>query len=241
MYEAIPISNEQKIFIVNGIYRAITQDMPEVIAEHGLPTTLGSGLFRWNFINRNLSENLNGDFETCICPRGSWRIPLLRDKNTNLSFSIMSEATFRKVQRSPGDSIHYLEALVSHNKNREPLSKQLSFLSDSRCRDENALSELRNRLLSSFTGIVEEHVLILFDYTFSEVTSARAALLTPNLEIAMSEDWTQFLRSTVVPPKTLLGEILADDEVLATLKPQFDSDNIPIVKPAEKKRQDEIG
>ena len=91
MHNSIPISEDQKSFIANGIYRAITQDMPEVIADNNLPTTLGGGLFRWNFINRNLSENLNGDFETSIQPRGSWRLLLLRDKNTNLSFSIMSE------------------------------------------------------------------------------------------------------------------------------------------------------
>lgn len=241
MYNAIPISDDQKSFIANGIYRAITQEMPEVIAEHNLPTTLGGGLFRWNFINRNLSENLNGDFETSIQPRGSWRIPLLRDKKTNLSFSIMSEANFRKVQRSTSNSIHYLEALISHNKNREPLSRQLSFFPDSRCRDENVLSNLRDQLLSCFTGIVEEHVLILFDYNFAGVTSARAVLLTPKMEIAVSDDWTQFLRSTVIPKNTLLDDILADDEVLATLKPQFDSDNIPIVESAEKKRKDEIG
>lgn len=238
---AIPISDDQKSFIANGIYRAITQDMPEVIAEHNLPTTLGGGLFRWNFVNRNLSENLNGDFETSIQPRGSWRLLLLRDKTTNLSFSIMSESNFRKVQRSVTDSIHYLEALISHNKNREPLSQQLSFLPDNRYRDENILSNLRDQLLSCFTGIVEEHVLILFDYNFAGVTSARAVLLTPKMEIAVSEDWTQFLRSTVIPKNTLLDDILADDEVLATLKPQFDANNIPIVEPAEKTRKDEIG
>lgn len=241
MHNTIPISEDQKSFIANGIYRAITQDMPEVIADNNLPTTLGGGLFRWNFINRNLSENLNGDFEISIQPRGSWRLLLLRDKITNLSFSIMSEANFRKVQRSSTDSVHYLEALISHNKNREPLTHQISFFPDSRCRDENVLSNLRDQLLSCFTGIVEEHVLILFDYNFTGVTSARAVLLTPKMEIAVSEDWTQYLRSTVIPKNTLLDDILVDDEILATLKPQFNSESALIVESTEKKRKDEIG
>lgn len=240
MHNTIPISEDQKSFIANGIYRAITQDMPEVIADNNLPTTLGGGLFRWNFINRNLSENLNGDFETSIQPRGSWRLLLLRDKNTNLSFSIMSETNFRKVQRSSTDSVHYLEALISHNKKREPLTHQISFFPDSKCRDENVLSNLRDQLFSCFTGIVEEHVLILFDYNFTGVTSARAVLLTPKMEIAVSEDWTQYLRSTVIPKNTLLDDILADDEILATLKPQFNSESALIVEPTEKKRKDEI-
>ena len=241
MHKTIPISEDQKAFIANGIYRAITQDMPEVITDNNLPTTLGGGLFRWNFVNRNLSENLNGNFETSIQPRGSWRLLLLRDNKTNLSFSIMSETNFRKVQRSSRERVHYLEALISNNKKREPLTDQISFFSDSKHRDETALSNLRDQLFSCFTGIVEEHVLILFDYNFTGVTATRAVLLTPKMEVAVSEDWTRHLRSTVVPKNTILDDVLADDEILATLKPQFDSENILVVEATEKKCKDEIG
>lgn len=237
MHNQIPLSDDQKAFIANGIYRAISQDMPGVVADNNLPTTLGGGLFRWNFINRNLSENLNGDFESSIQPRVSWRLLLLRDKNTNLSFSIMSEANFRKVQRSESSSIHYLEALISANKNREPIAEQLSLFSNDKQRDENILSTLRNQLFSCFTGIVEEHVLILFDYDLTGVTSARAVLLTPKMKIAVSDDWTPFLHAKVIPQNTILKDILADSEMLATLKPQFDSNNISIVEPAKEKEK----
>lgn len=239
MHNQIPITDNQKAFIANGIYRAISQDMPSVVADNNLPTTLGGGLFRWNFINRNLSENLNGDFESSIQPRASWRLLLLRDKITNLSFSIMSEANFRKVQRSDTSSIHYLEALVSANKKREPIAQQLSLFPNNKQRDESVLSALRNQLLSCFTGIVEEHVLILFDYDFTGVSSARAVLLTPKMEVAVSEDWTPFLRSKVIPQNTILQDILSDSEMLATLKPQFDSNNISIVDPTKEKDKSE--
>lgn len=229
----IPISDEQKIFLANGIFRAVTQDMPEVIAENNLPTSVGAGLFRWNFINRNLSEYLGGDFETFIQPRGAWRLLLLRDKVSNLSFSIMSEKNFRKLQRSLTDSVHYLEALISQNKCRESEFHQLSLFSGDRCRDENVLFALRNQLLSCFSGIVEEHVLILFDYNFSGVTSARAALLNPNMEIALSEDWTQFLRATY-SPKNIVFDDLDDNDDLATLKPQYTSEATAVVKQEEK-------
>ena len=42
----IPLSENQKAFLANGIFRAVTQDMPELIYENALPTTVGSGLFR---------------------------------------------------------------------------------------------------------------------------------------------------------------------------------------------------
>lgn len=238
MNDTIPISENQKIFIANGIFRAITQDLPEIIYENNLPTTLGSGLFRWNFVNRNLSENLYGDFETCIQTRGSWKLLILRDKKTNLSFSIMSEKNFRKLQRSSADSIHYLEALICANKNREPDVGQLSLFDSRKPKDASALETLRCQLLSGFSGIVEEHVLILFDYTYTEVTSARAVLLTPKMEIALSEDWTRYLKATYVPQGTLLELVSDDDEILAKLKPQFDSSSKPIVS---QDKRDESG
>ena len=43
MDNAIPISDNQKVFIANGIYRAITVDIPEIIADYNLSTSLGSG------------------------------------------------------------------------------------------------------------------------------------------------------------------------------------------------------
>lgn len=239
METVIPITDDQKVFIANGIFRAVTQDMPEVISENNLPTALGGGLFRWNFINRNLSENLAGDFEAYIQPRVSWRLLLLRDKTSNLSFSIMSEANFRKLQHSRTNSVHYLEALISENKKREPQSQQLSFFPEGRQRDDSILFALRNQLLSCFSGIVEEHILVLFDYNFSGVTSARAVLLNPNMEIAFSEDWTQYLRATYSPQYTILDDNMDFEETLATLKPQYTSDAASIVKPVEQERMEE--
>ena len=241
MDNAIPISDNQKAFVANGIYRAITVDIPEIIADYNLSTSLGSGQFRWNFIIRNLSENLIGDFESCVRPRGAWKILLLRDKNTNLSFSIMSEANFRRVQCTPKDKLHYLRALVLNNENYGFPMQQTFFSPESKCDDVDALCNLRNQLLGNFTGMVEEHVLVLFDSNFSGVISARAVLLTPELEIAVSEDWTKFLRSTAIPQDTLLSELLTDDEVFVALKPQFDADSIALVKPAEKSAEKALG
>ena len=59
------------------------------------------------------------------------------------------------------------------------------------------------------------------------------------MEIAYSEDWTRFLRTTVVPKGSLLEDILDDNEVLAALKPEFVAENTPVVKPATKPRKDE--
>lgn len=119
--------------------------------------------------------------------------------------------------------------------------QQTFFSPESKCDDVDALCNLRNQLLGNFTGMVEEHVLVLFDSNFSGVISARAVLLTPELEIAVSEDWTKFLRSTAIPQDTILSELLTDDEVFVALKPQFDADSIALVKPAEKSADKALG
>ena len=63
--------------------------MPELIYENELPTAVGSGLFRWNFINRNLSNGLNGEFQVSFQKRGAWKFLLLYDSITNFSVSVM--------------------------------------------------------------------------------------------------------------------------------------------------------
>lgn len=221
MNHEIPLSEEKKIFLANGIYRAVTQDMPELIYENDLPTSVGSGLFRWNFINRNLSDGLGGKFQVSFQKRGAWKFLILRDDATNFSLSVMTEQNLKKLQRHPTLHPHYLEALVSTNQNRDPVEGQLCFEEMKVDRDCSVLAELRNQLLSGFSGIMGEHLLILFDYDFTGVTSARAVLLTPLLEIAVSDDWTKYLKSKFVPQNSPLAAILSSDEPLVRLKGEY--------------------
>lgn len=215
------MTEQQKSFLANGIFRAITQDMPELIYENELPTTVGSGLFRWNFINRNLSEGPGIEFETSFQKRGAWKFLILRDYATNFSISIMSEQNFRKLQHHPSLQPHYLEALVFHNKVREPIEGQLHLEGMHTERGPSILSELRNQLLSGFTGIVDEHILLLFDYDYTGVTSARAVLLTPSLDIAVSDNWTAYLKTTYIPRQSSISPILPEEELVVKLKSEY--------------------
>jgi len=214
----IPLTENQKAFLANGIFRAVTQDMPELIYENDLPTSVGGGLFRWNFINRNLSDGLGGEFQISFQKRGAWKFLLLFDSITNFSLSVMTEQNLKKLQRHPALHPHYLEALVSSNQKREPIEGQLCLEEMKVERDHSVLAELRNQLLSGFSGIVDEHVLILFDYDYTGVTSARAVLLTPTLEIAVSDNWTKYLKTQYIPRNSLLANILPDDEPMVKLK-----------------------
>ena len=225
MEDFIPITESQKIFVANGVFRAVTLDMPEVIEDNNLKTSLGSGQFRWNFIIRNLSNSFEANFETITPPRGCWKLLLLRDLVSNFSLSIMSERNFRKLRRSSSDRVHYLPALISENKERASIENQLCLDGFRITPDKNILSDIRAQLLSAFSGMVTEHILVLFDYDFTGVTSMRAVLLTPDMKIAVCEDWTKYLKSTFVPDVSILGSLFDDDEPIVKLKPEYEHDD----------------
>ena len=225
MEDFIPITESQKIFVTSGVFRAVTLDMPEVIEDNNLKTSLGSGQFRWNFIIRNLSNSFEANFETITPSRGCWKLLLLRDLVSNFSLSIMSERNFRKLRRSSPDRVHYLPALISENKERASIENQLCLDGFRITPDKNILSDIRTQLLSAFSGMVTEHILVLFDYDFTGVTSMRAVLLTPDMKIAVCEDWTKYLKSTFVPVVSILGSLFEDDEPIVKLKPEYEYDD----------------
>ncbi len=226
MNDSIPITESQKTFVANGVFRAVTLDMPDVIEDNRLKTSLGSGQFRWNFIIRNLSDSFEAEFEAITQPRGCWKVLLLRDLVSNLSLSIMSERNFRKLRRHSSDHIHYLSALISKNKERESIEHQLCLDGFRVMPDKNTLSEIRAQLLSAFSGMVTEHVLVLFDYNYTGVISMRAVLLTPNMEIAVCEDWTKYLKSTFIPEISAFNSLLDDDTPIVKLKSEFEHNDI---------------
>ena len=219
MSRDFPLNDEQKNYLANGVYQAVTQNMPDIVEENNLPTNVGGGIYRWNFINRNLTSNPQLGFQISFPKRGAWRFLVLLDMTSNLSFSVMTEQNLRKLQKSPPMREHYLEALVSENKNRTPIEGQVCFECVQLEREPSVLEKLRQELLYEFTNVIKEHVLILFDYDFTGVTSVRAVLLTPKLEIALSDDWTSYMRSIYVPAKSILAELISEQEdELVTLK-----------------------
>ena len=53
------------------------------------------------------------------------------------------------------------------------------------------------------------------------MTSARAVLLTPTLEITVSDDWTKYLKSKHIPKGSPLMSIVSDDEPIVKLKDKY--------------------
>lgn len=215
MASEISVSERQASLFANSIYRAITQDLPDMISEYHLHTSVGAGQFRYNFINRNLSALFDEGFDIYYVKRGFWTFIVLYSSTLQLSFSVMSEQNLARLQHHLPSKAHYLEALVLNNEKREPLTRQLSLFETKVDRDFDELEELRQKLLVQIDGVIKEHVLVVFDAGYAGVTSCRAVLLTPDLEIAISEDWSQYLKEHVIPESTILSKLLEDDDEIS--------------------------
>lgn len=219
-FTSLTLSDNDRHAITNGIFNAITHDMPDHIQEENLPTAVGASLFRWNYINRNVSHNLGGHFEICFSPRGPWKVMLLFEQALGFTFSIMSENNFAKLQKKLPEGIHYIEALISQNVRYDVIEGQLQIEGFERKeRDSTLIEKLRNELLQ-FDGIINNHFLILFDYAFNKVLSVRVVLLTPQMEVAFSEDWSTYLEKPYyLQNSDVNAELLDDDdEPLVSLK-----------------------
>ena len=224
IFSSLTMEDDARHAIANGIFSAVTSDMPELIQEHNLPTVNGGSLFRWNFVNRNVSANLGGRFQTSYVKRGPWKFLILFEQDSGMTFSIMTERNLGRLQRRLPDGIHYLESLVAPNSGYDVVEGQMSLDLGKEPRDQSAIEKLREELLNEFAGVIKNHILILFEYDFHRVLSARAVLLTPELGVAYTEDWSPFLNKPYEIKKTSLLEDMkdVDGETLVRLKDKKD-------------------
>ncbi|AFL99005.1 hypothetical protein Desde_0547 [Desulfitobacterium dehalogenans ATCC 51507] len=235
-FTSLNMEDDARHAIANGIFTAVTSDIPELVQDYNLPTSNGVGLFRWNFINKNISENLGGRFQLSYAKRGPWKFLLLFERNNGITFSIMTEKNLSKLQKRLPEGTHYLESLIASNTGYDIVEGQLSLEFEQTSRDSDAINKLREELLSEFAGIIKNHILILFDYDDSLVISARAVLLTPELGIAYSEDWSHLLNSPYIIGKTSIVEDMRDDdnEPLVRMKGQKETPSEDLVSISEK-------
>ncbi|MCL2285417.1 MAG: DUF5986 family protein [Firmicutes bacterium] len=217
---SIDIPDDAKHAITYGIATAITQDIPDLIREHNLPTTNGIPLARWNWVHKRVSENLGGRFQSKYVSRGGWKVLLLYEQILGFTFSIMSEANLLSKQKSLPKNIHYLEALVAKNPKTDAIVGQLRLPGIEINREVSIVEQLRDKLLSDFVGIIQNHITIIFDSSLNTVTSARAVLLTPQLDISYSEDWSHLIKEPYIIGKASILEEMKDEnpESLVRLK-----------------------
>jgi len=222
VFKSLDISENAKHAISHGIFKAISQDIPEIISDYKLPTNNGVGQFRWNFIHKRVEENLGGRFQHSYVPRGPWKVLLLFEMELGFTFSIMSEHNLMRLQRHLPKNPHYLEALISKNVGYDVIQGQMRLVNYESSRSPSDVEKLRDVLLTDFAGIIKNHILILFDHYNNNITSIKAVLLTPQFDTAFEEDWGMYIKEPyIIGRESILNSMATEDlETFVSLKPK---------------------
>lgn len=187
--------------IVRCVESAVGDDIREDVQNSGLQTKNSVPFRIWDLLNRNLIKAL--EIEDCTVAdshRGPWEMLVIFEKSTRCILTFMREKRFAELRKHQHrrEHMHYVDMLAKQF-NEDLLSdqQQLCFLPHTFA-DEDRLAELVQTLLQdlgSEAEIVRHHVLVLFDTVGYQLTSIRAVMVTPSLDIAKNgeQDWSQYI------------------------------------------------
>lgn len=229
MSEVSQMENREKMFsfgfpeiahaIVNGLQMALENVMPDIMSDYNLPTRNGYGQFRWNPIITQVQDKCQhlGWVETGICTRGAWKLPVLFHLKSGYIFTLMTEDTFRDVQRRKDKGKHYLSGASSLNLNVKPQYEQLELnLPGVAANAQKWVAKSREQLAQAIrtdVGEIQGHILVLFDDDSDKLLTVRAVRLTPSLEISTEEEnWSQFIGKPFSANQRVEPQQTIDDE-----------------------------
>lgn len=186
--------------IVSCIEDAVGDDIRADVQNNDLQTRNSVPARIWDILNTNLLKRLNTDnCSIARAHRGPWEMLVIYEKSTQCIITFMREKRFselRKRQRKRS-KMHYVDMLARQfNRNLSPDQHQFCLFSHI-FSDEDRLNESVGALLHNLNDdadIVRNHVLVLFETSGYQLTSVRAIMVTPNLEIACEQNWSSFIR-----------------------------------------------
>ena len=205
--------------IVEALRLALEKYMPEIMLDNNLIERNGYGQFRWNVIIAQLRDKCQhlGWLDLGICKRGAWKTPVLFHPASRNLFTLMTEGTFREVQRRCEKGKHYLCGCASFNHSVQPQAEQL-MMELPRVEADSAkwVAESREQLATSVhldVGEINGHILVLFDVYEDKLLTVRAVRLTSNLEISTEEeDWTKYIQIPYATSEIVSPQQNNDDE-----------------------------
>lgn len=229
----IPLQDKSKMDIIEAVSNALSKDLATFMQDYNLATYNSVHMLKWDFTNSNLNKTFNNDEFSCyLAKRGPWKFILLFDEKNQFLYTLMKRKRFDEVQANEkNNKVHYLEALVSPNKDLlvEEENKR-TFQADLFDLDNEERSKAINEIFESLTNVIgkdiKRYVLVTFEATKSLIESISAILLTSNLEIAHEEDWSNLIpayydNTNIIDIPDIQEEILEDD---------FEEIDIPIRK-----------
>ena len=193
--------------IVRCVEEAVGNDIREDIQRNDLRTTISVPTRIWDLLNGNILRSLETeDCTIAIAHRGIWQMLIIFEKTTQCIITFMREKRFSELRRRQRrrSRMHYIDMLTKQFNAELLAGQQQMTLFPHQFSDEDKLAELVQMLLHDLGGdaeLVRHHVLVLFQTVDYQLSHIRAVMVTPELEIACEQNWSQYIsasESTVV-------------------------------------------
>ena len=188
------LSEQNAKTIVNAIEDATGDVIKEDLSRSNLSYFNSTPQRVWDHIYTIVTRRIQRQgFQVISTNSGPWRFPIIYDHTSGNIITIMREKRFADLKKQKGKRTkhHYVDILTAaFNKDLLAKQEQLSVLEKSR----PELDEIKRRVDIMFhdfngdTDLVRNHVLILFEASDYTLFSARAIMVTPELETAVNAE-----------------------------------------------------
>jgi len=193
-YDKISEEVIQKIY--QCLFQAVGEDYQEAESHLGLETHISKPFMIWDLINRNLIRVFSdSNVLYSTKKRGMWEILLLYDKESKMLLSFMKDTRFKDIQKAkPGHQPQYIQALLTLNADLQAEVKQQKLFDMGKTQDDiSQLKTLLESLCMNFVepvvGDVEHHALVVFSSNYGQITTLRACILDPELDVVSEQNW----------------------------------------------------
>ncbi len=198
--------------------------------EEDFPTDNGSEGARWNYINKQVKNNLLEDrFQIEVLHRGPWKFLGVYDRVTKYFYTMMREKNLATLRRNAESRLfHYTNALSKLNEELRAdyvvENEQLCLFPDMMYDEDgkNTIENILNTLIKNIDGTIKRYVLIAFDISHGQVTDIKAVIPAMGMNYFKEENWTDFLSASYATEDKGGQEEVSEDVVLLERRPKLE-------------------
>lgn len=226
--EKIPLDT----YVVKQLIKAIENAdylYENYLVEEKFPTDNGSEGAKWNYINREVKNDIEeGRFQIEVLYRGPWKFLGVYDRETRYFYTLMREKNLSSLRRSKNTKLfHYTNALSRLN---EELKKEYVVENEQLClfpdmmydeEGEETLDRILEKLITKIDGFINRYVLISFDISHAQVTAIKGIVPAVGMNYYKEEDWADLLNASYYSAGLGGEEEVAEEVVLLERKPKL--------------------
>ena len=199
------------------------------VEEEKFPTDNGSGGAKWNYINREVKNNLEeGRYQIDILCRTPWKFLGIYDRETKYLYTLMREKNLLSLRKNQGKNrFHYANALSRLNEKLKSEytveNEQLSLFPNMTYDEEGeeTLDAIMEKLTDKIDGSIERYVLISFDILNGQVTAIKGTVPSVGMNYYKEENWVDLLNASYSSGNTGAPEEVSREILTLDSKPDL--------------------